>query len=234
MNKIVKLCVLPLIIILVVIIVYNFAQIKPLRNVTSGKFPSSGDAYKNLFFSDASLVPNLTFRSNPTIGLLQSYTFKSEYDVIVLPVKKIESSEKKLPISELVRLFANSNIKLNKNDENYDGSYKNKNIRFFSLIDTINTTGFFNIHYYGKFITKPIVKENLISYSLRTDEFSTSMGASNRCLHYIKDRNLFLNKKLTMEVTVFKKAETLYLMLSFPKNNEMITDHPKVINLVDL
>jgi hypothetical protein len=118
------------------------------------------------------------------------------------------------------------------NEHFYDGSFKSDAIQFYTLLDTVKNKKHLNIHYTGEVTTKPIVKDNFISYSLNVTSLQTTYSGSDKVVYYVADRNALIDKEMAMEVTLFTKDQQLYLMLGFPENNAPISQHPVFINLI--
>jgi len=232
--KIIKLIWLPLLIIVFIVILYSFfSDFKKLSKIAV-VLPEKKNLYNDIFAKDSSMVPFLTYISNPKIFPIQSYIYKDSSDVLLFPIKNLNIYEEKLPISSLV-----SFIRISKpigliNDQLYDGSFKNRDIRFFSLIDTVNIKKKFKIYYTGNITTTPIIKENMLSYSLLTNSLQISTVGSNKILFYVKDRNKIMNIKMSMETTFFKKDKLLYAIFSFPSNNVILNKHMSIINLIKI
>jgi len=209
---------------------YMLMNIKDFQKLAkhTGKFPSKKVFYKEVFRNDTTVLkPLLSYEGNEKISPLQSYTDQNKFDILLYKIKDMEAAPNLVSFVQQTEPFGAATGVI------YDGSYKGKQFRFYTLLDHPKKVNHLTIGYIGDVTTKPLVKENLISYSLSANKIQGLFNQSEKPYWYL-DKRIPLTK-FSVEITFFKQKDNGYfIMLTFPKDNAVITQHPSTIDLITL
>lgn len=231
MNKL-RLFFILLAITLLSVFIYNnsisFNKLSKLKVI----LPEKKNLYNDIFLKDSNLVSTLTFTSNSNLAPIQSFIYKQKFDVLVFPIKELDPSEIQLPISSFVSFINDSEPQETTIDQIYDGSYKTRFVRFLSLVDSSIVKNKFKVYYEDKSTLPPTINNNMLSYSLHSNSLQITTEGLSKVLYYIDNLHSFTQPKISMEITFFKKDKFLYVILTFPHNNEIIKNRPEIINII--
>lgn len=187
--------------------------------------PVTNDStFKDVVLLDTSLKHSLTFVSNPKFGSIQSYVYKNKYDVLLFSVSKnVLSKEDTIPLKKTIHIISGEATK-DTNNSIYDGSFKNPNVRFFSLYKEIKNYFPLAIKYQGDIVGKPIVRDDLMSYSFDAAQLQAFAPNINSPIFYLSDRNMFFDSRFSAKIIFFRKDGRYFVLLAFPSNNSTVGD----------
>lgn len=220
-----------IIVLLIILLILNKRDFDNLNQINKiGKFPKIERTYEEIFknLDTTKLKASYTYFDNPNRFPLATYKFENKYNVAIYKLGDSAINIKNKQFTELFSLINISTDSSNTKNIIYSGSFKTQNIRFNNATKELKERYKLNIFYNGSLLFKPIIKENLILYSIQASNVFGKYESSNFIDFNITNLNYF--QQFYVELIFYKNENNIYLILTFPINNIPLSKPTEILN----